>query len=126
MNRQDAELIYDLVTRVVASAVVGLNNGVIHPESAAKIREAREGFLKATEGKPGSGECICDQSPETLRRTCEERWFEPFEKTRANMILDHRCPKHGEKAQPALWGRHKEKTLSVTPAQWLSLGVTYK
>lgn len=45
MNKRDAEAVYELVTRVVASAVVGLHNGVIHPESAAKIREARQEFM---------------------------------------------------------------------------------
>jgi hypothetical protein len=113
MKPEDAEAIGKFVADMIHA---GSND-----ERQGLVEELKHHFS----GKPGSGECICDQSPETLRKTCEERWFEPFEKTRANMILDHRCPKHGEKAQPALWGRHKEKTLSVTPAQWLSLGVTY-
>ncbi len=28
-------------------------------------------------------------------------------------IIDHRCPLHGERAQPMVWGRHKELVLSI-------------
>jgi hypothetical protein len=45
VNRKDAELIYDLVTRVVSCAVVGLHDGVIHPDSAAQIRKTRKEFF---------------------------------------------------------------------------------
>jgi hypothetical protein len=37
---------------------------------------------------------------------------------RENYLLDHRCPQHGEKAQPAVWGRHKDLELIVTIAQY--------
>lgn len=80
--------------------------------------------LEKPPGKPGTGVCICQQSPDMLRRMAAN-WNEPIEKVNANMLLDHRCAKHGEKAQPTLWGRHKELQLSVTWAQWESLGVTY-
>lgn len=36
-------------------------------------------------------------------------------------LLDHRCPEHGEKAQPRVWGRHKELELEVTAWQWQTL-----
>lgn len=117
MKPEDAEVLGQFVANMIRAA-----NG----ENDRTLEGLIDDLTSHFAGKPGSGECICDQSPETLRRTCEERWFEPFGTTRANMILDHRCPKHGEKAQPALWGRHKVKTLSVTPTQWLSLGITYK
>jgi hypothetical protein len=60
--------------------------------------------------------CICKMSPEHSARS-KDVGLEQL-----NMLLDHRCPKHGEKAQPALWGRHKELELLVTPEQWRVLG----
>jgi hypothetical protein len=35
-----------------------------------------------------------------------------------NYLLDHRCPVHGEKAEPAVWGRHKEMELLVPVRTW--------
>lgn len=70
--------------------------------------------------RAGSGECICKLRPDRNRdRGADVR-------DEMNSLLDHRCPLHGEKAQPALWGRHKELELLVTPAQWDSLGVTFE
>jgi hypothetical protein len=51
--------------------------------------------------------CICPASPEWRLKTME-RMQEPAEArfSKGNdMILDHRCPIHGEKAQLAVWGR---------------------
>lgn len=75
-------------------------------------------------GKPGSGACICPRSPESLKRDCDA-WHETLDATKACIQVDHRCPWHGEKAQPKLWGRHKDKVLVVTGREWLSLGVEY-
>lgn len=90
--------------------------------------EKRIAALERGAGKAGNGSCICIASP-------FQRWREAFrmvEDPRANKIekhyrpiLDHRCPHHGEKAQPKLWGRHKEKTLQVSWAEWDSLGICY-
>lgn len=73
---------------------------------------------------PGTGACVCPNSPERVRQMAE-LWHETFDTVKLNIILDHRCAHHGERAQPTLWGRHKEKELVVTAAQWNSLGVTY-
>ena len=73
----------------------------------------------------GNGKCVCTQSPERVRKTAAA-WGEPFSTVNLNLVLDHRCPKHGEAAQPKLWGRHKTLELVVTPAVWESLGVTYE
>lgn len=62
--------------------------------------------------------CICSMPPD------RERTRNGCVVDELNSIVDHRCPVHGEKAQPALWGRHKDLTLVVTPAEWDSLGVT--
>ena len=35
-----------------------------------------------------------------------------------NYLLDHRCPLHGEKAEPAVWGRHTEMELLVAARTW--------
>ncbi len=60
--------------------------------------------------------CICKMSPEASERSAiNGREYQ------LNMLLDHRCPLHGEKAQPDVWGRHKELELVVTPAQWDAL-----
>jgi putative sterol carrier protein len=74
--------------------------------------------------REGTGACICRQSPATVREAAKH-FSMAFELMERDMRLDHRCSHHGEKAQPALWGRHKELELSVTPAQWLSLGVEH-
>jgi hypothetical protein len=42
---------------------------------------------------------------------------------REEYALDHRCPLHGEKAQPAVWGRHKELELFVAVRTWEILKV---
>lgn len=79
-------------------------------------------------GKPGTGACICPASPEHRLREME-RMGEALS-TRYHRhndaVLDHRCPKHGEKAQPAVWGRHKELQLGVTFKEWESLSVSYE
>lgn len=83
-------------------------------------------------GKPGLGTCICPGSPESRYREAERQAKQSNADPLVlfgiglNMKLDHRCPMHGEKAQPDLWGRHKDLELIVTPAQWLSLGVTFE
>lgn len=75
--------------------------------------------LEQARGTPGSGACICRSRPDRNRKHPDGFLFDTL-----NSALDHRCPKHGEKAQPALWGRHKDLELIVTPAQWDALGVT--
>ncbi len=111
MNRQHADWVAVLLARVV-------NDPSCLPEATTE-------FLERFEGSPGTGACICPHSPERVRETAD-RWNEPFETVKLNMLLDHRCPRHGEKVQSAIWGRHKEKELIVTAPQWLSLGVTHK
>lgn len=80
----------------------------------------------------GTGDCICQYSPEArekqARRLQYKSWEDEDSERPGNLvaILDHRCPKHGEKAQPPLWGRHKTLELSVTCTQWKSLGIKYK
>lgn len=86
--------------------------------------------LEASRGIAGTGACICKASPESVVSELDrmrESW-ETNSKSRfpKSAWLDHRCPKHGEKAQPTLWGRHKEKELQVTYAQWNSLGVKHE
>jgi hypothetical protein len=70
----------------------------------------------------GNAKCICTVSPETFRLNCERMYLTP-EASNMNLLLDHRCPHHGEKAQPKLWGRHKELELAVPWADWASLGI---
>lgn len=112
MNKRDAELIGEFVAKMIAAP--------------AHLRERIVARLVAdAEGTPGTGVCICPQSPDRMARTAK-LWNESFETVKLNMLLDHRCPHHGEKAQPALWGRHKEKVLEVKAAEWLSLGITSK
>lgn len=81
-------------------------------------------------GTPGTGACICMRSPEGAEAECKRMTttWETESKGRYPIVayLDHRCALHGEKAQPALWGRNKDKELAVSYAQWASLGVTYK
>lgn len=89
----------------------------------------RVALLERQAGQKGTGACICKASPSWRWRNC----FRMIEDPRApggrfdtfNVILDHRCPLHGEKAQPGLWGRHKEKELLASWAQWDSLGIAY-
>jgi len=69
---------------------------------------------------PGTGECICDVPPKRLLSHPDPEWA----KKNQNLSLDHRCAIHGEKAQPAVWGRHKELQLSVPWNVWESLGVS--
>jgi hypothetical protein len=58
------------------------------------------------------GDCICKMGPgHTYPNQLE-------------YVIDHRCPKHGEKAQPAVWGRHKELELVVTVDQYNALADT--
>lgn len=92
--------------------------------------KARVSKLEAAKGKPGSGACMCKMSPEDREKNCAMMGttWEAESKTRfpSSALVDHRCPKHGEKAQPALWGRHKDKELQVTYAEWASLGVAWE
>jgi len=46
--------------------------------------------------------CICKMSPDGHNAPNQEQF-----------LLEHRCPKHGEKAQPNVWGRHKELELYI-------------
>lgn len=100
--------------------------GVID-DRIAKLEKRLAAFERQV-GKPGTGECFCRKSPEwvlkQMERVCEPPEFKYV--SHNDMLLDHRCPVHGEKAQPAVWGRHKDFELSVTFKQWESLSVTYK
>ena len=115
MNIRDARLIVALLRHLDTAR---RNEGEGSEEAIAD-------FLEAVEGTPGTGACICGISPEHVAKQAE-RFQCNFALAGLNMILDHRCPHHGEKAQPAVWGRYKEKQLVVKPSEWLSLGVTYK
>jgi hypothetical protein len=75
-------------------------------------------------GKQGTGMCICQNNPDNFKRMWGDN-PEELHKAPGLMIFDHRCPHHGEKAQPSLWGRHKVLELSLTWEQWESLGVKY-
>jgi hypothetical protein len=110
MNKRDAELIGEFVYKLISA-----------PAHTRAVMLER--FVAAAEGVSGTGVCVCKSSPEERQKHAERMGF-TLAAMGMNMVLDHRCPHHGEKAQPALWGRHKEKELVVTPAQWLSLGVT--
>lgn len=92
--------------------------------------EARVAKLERAQGKPGAGVCICKASPEEREANSVRMgttWaVDSKSRFATSACLDHRCPIHGEKAQPALWGRHKEKELFVTYAQWTSLGITHE
>lgn len=46
-------------------------------------------------------ECICKMGPGHNYPNQE------------NYVIDHRCPLHGEHAQPQVWGRHKELELVI-------------
>ena len=76
-----------------------------------------ENIFKKTIGEIGTGTCICKSAPD------RNRYRNGTLVDDLNSNLDHRCPHHGETAQPAIWGRHKELTLYVTPAEWDSLGI---
>jgi hypothetical protein len=84
----------------------------------------RVAALERAAGQKGNGACFCRASPAARWRE-GVRVVEDPRLARVHILLDHRCPHHGEKAQPALWGRHKEKELQVTWPQWDSLGIVY-
>jgi hypothetical protein len=75
--------------------------------------------------KVGTGVCVCEWPPEKFLAHANKMGESP-ETAIGVMQLDHRCIRHGEKAQVALWGRHKEKELRPTWKQWASLGITYE
>jgi hypothetical protein len=115
MNRRDRE---EIVTFIV--------NMMMHtagPTARVDRNVVIRKFVDAC-GTPGSGACVCQWSPEKARAHCAHL-KETFEAYEGNLILDHRCDKHGEKAQPKLWGRNKTLELHVTSRQWLALGVEY-
>lgn len=85
----------------------------------------RVAALERQAGQKGKGTCICKVSPMYRWRDAHRTVEDPRISRHSDMFLDHRCPHHGEAAQPALWGRHKEKELQVTWAQWDSLGIAY-
>lgn len=81
-------------------------------------------------GSTGDGCCICAASPDwqeqSAKRMGFDSWLDESKKGRAGEAqLDHRCPWHGEQAQPRLWGRNRTLVLSVSAKQWASLGVVY-
>jgi hypothetical protein len=94
------------------------------------IKDMIKRYNERPQGKPGTGACICKGSPEDREHMADMRGSTWATESRGShpmvALLDHRCPKHGEKAQSALWGRHKELELVVTYAQWTSLGVSWE
>lgn len=54
-------------------------------------------------------QCICGLDPDRDRSKNQDD---------LNTLLDSRCPKHGRKAQPAVWEDRKGGELVVTPKQW--------
>lgn len=84
----------------------------------------RVAALERQAGQKGSGACVCRASPAARWRE-GVRCIEDPRLARVHILLDHRCPHHGEVAQPVLWGRHKEKELQVTWVQWDSLGIAH-
>lgn len=104
MNIKDSELVALFVVRALNA-------------SSDDLPKVTADFLKRAEGTAGSGVCICGMPPD------RDRTRNGVLVDDLNSRLDHRCPHHGEKAQPLLWGRHKTHELLVTPAQWDSLGV---
>lgn len=110
--------------KTLAEALIIRADGFASPEDVAKAIDAHitERLRGLAPGEAGTGACICKISPEAFVRHCDHLQESP-KVARGVMSLDHRCPHHGEKAQPVVWGRHKEKELCVTWAQWDSLGV---
>ena len=64
--------------------------------------------------------CICAITPE---QAAHQQEVNPSDTYPMKALLDHRCPEHGEKAQPAVWGRHKELMLPVSVEEWRVLHV---
>lgn len=95
-------------------------------DRTVRALQIRVGKLEAN-GVRGTGVCICLKSPEAAQRTMERMLEWPDQRYRKSndMFFDHRCPVHGDKAQPAVWGRHKDLGLTVSWAVWESLGVKY-
>lgn len=107
--------------------VPGTHPDTYHLRMDLAALTARVVSLERPQGKPGTGACMCKVPPESMTPSwCRE--LSPYDqrKHRSNGLVDHRCPKHGETAQPALWGRHRDRELLITPDQWDSLGVTYE
>lgn len=118
MNRNDALAVWTLVQE----------SFLVNDFHRSMPDSMRIKFLRAVqeiEGKRGTGKCFCRQSPEYLQERAEQHHCTLLALD-MNILIDHRCPHHGEKAQPALWGRHKEKELLVSVPQWLSLGVVHE
>lgn len=91
-----------------------------HDEEIRRLVEAlipEEDF-----GIQGTGACICSIPPKYV---LEHRAGLEWAKEHINLDLDHRCPRHGETAQPGLWGRHKELKLIVSWKEWESLGIDH-
>lgn len=114
MNRRDREEIVTFVVNMMRTS--GPN---ARDDRDVVVRK----FVDAC-NTPGSGACICQWPPEKARVHCEQT-YQAFEVYGGALILEHRCDKHGERAQPKLWGRNKTLELHVTPKQWLALGVEY-
>jgi hypothetical protein len=115
MNRKHAEAIGEFVADMIRTH----NN-----ETGYTFEALQDKFAAMFDGVPGTGACICQHNPENFKRM----WGDDpkaLHEARGCMIFDHRCTTHGEKAQPVLWGRHKDKQLSVTWKEWESLGVTH-
>ena len=122
MNHNDATAIIKFVSDMIAVSIQSLGADKETVKSA--LTPVMNEFIKGAKSSPGTGACICGVSPERLQATADRAGC-TMDSYGSTMILDHRCPHHGEKAQPAVWGRHKEKELIVTPSQWKSLGITY-
>lgn len=90
----------------------------VHHDHVLELQAAiDELVLAAVDDIVGTGACICAMPPGNSVHN-RARGLGPF-----NMLLDHRCALHGEKAQPQLWGRHKDLELLITPDQWDALGI---
>jgi hypothetical protein len=66
-----------------------------------------------SDDKPKCG--VCAVTPEQAKQMHEAN---PSDRFPVRMLLDHRCPIHGEKAQPNVWGRHKDMILKVSLGEW--------
>ena len=94
-----------------------------------RIAELEKQMTQAMQvGYRAPGPCFCPASPaarqthmERMREWPDQRFNESWE-----LILDHRCPEHGERAQPRVWGRHRELVLRVNFRVWESLSVNYE